>query len=336
MSTFLRNAEIRRSIYLWLIVNAVAITLGFIRRTEVGIAVSVVCLVLDCLHFGSTYRRYKRLAELSREIDKILHNSDKFDLKRFAEGELSILHSEIYKMTSRLREQADVLAKDKVYLADSIADISHQIRTPLTSIHLIAEFLSEENLTQERRLSLTKDLFRLLARIEWLITTLLKISKLDTGTVRFQKDRVNVHQVLQKAFESIAIPMELRGQELIINDEGEETFEGDFSWTVEAVENILKNCMEHTPEGGKITAAVKETPIFTELVISDTGPGFVPEDIPRLFERFYKGKNAGDNSYGIGLALSRMIITRQNGTIKAENGKNGGAEFCIRFYKCTV
>lgn len=336
MSTFLRNAEIRRSVYVWLIVNAAAVILGFLWRTEVGIAIAAVCLVLDCLHFGSTYRRYKRLADLSREIDKILHNSDKFDLKRFAEGELSILHSEIYKMTSRLREQADVLAKDKIYLADSIADISHQIRTPLTSIHLIAEFLSEEDLREERRLSLTKDLFRLLSRIEWLITTLLKISKLDTGTVRFQKEEVKVRQVLQKAFESIAIPMELRNQELIIEEEGGETFEGDFSWTVEAVENILKNCMEHTPAGGKITASVKETPIFTELVISDTGSGFVPEDIPRLFERFYKGKNSGENSYGIGLALSRMIVAQQNGIIKAENGKNGGAEFCIRFYKCTV
>ena len=273
---------------------------------------------------------------MSYEIDKILHNNSEFDLNRFAEGELAILHSEIYKMTVRLREQTEALKRDKIFLADSIADISHQIRTPLTSINLIANFLADEELSDERRLSLVKDLFQLLSRIDWLISTLLKISKLDAGTVRFAKDTVKVSELIQKAVKPLAIPMDLRNQQLIVKANGDEQFEGDLAWTAEAIENILKNCMEHTPNGGTITIKVKDTPIYTELLITDTGPGIDPEDLPHLFERFYKGKNSSTGNVGIGLALARMIITSQNGTIKAENGKNGGAVFTLRFYKCTI
>lgn len=294
------------------------------------------CLIFDLAHFISTFKRYKHIAELSHEIDKILHDSSKFDLNHFAEGELSILHSEIYKMTVRLREQADALKKDKTYLADSIADISHQIRTPLTSINLIANFLTDEDLSDERRISLAKDLLRLLSRIDWLISTLLKISKLDAGTVKFAKNPVKVTGLIRKAAEPLAIPMDLRNQKLVVKAKGNEHFIGDLPWTAEAVENVLKNCMEHTPHGGTITIEVKETPIYTELVITDTGTGIAPEDLPHLFERFYKGKNSKNNNVGIGLALSRMIVAAQNGTIKVENCKNGGACFTMRFYKCTV
>ena len=144
-------------------------------------------------------------------------------------------------MTVRLREQAEALKKDKIFLADSIADISHQIRTPLTSINLIANFLADEELSDERRLSLVKDLFQLLSRIDWLISTLLKISKLDAGTVKFAKDTVKVSELIQKAAKPLAIPMDLRNQQLIIKANGDELFEGDLAWTAEAIVNILIN-----------------------------------------------------------------------------------------------
>lgn len=334
--SFFRNPEIRKSIWLWFILNLAVITISVIIDINYIMLAIFCCIVFDLAHFISTYRRYRHIAELSREIDKILHGNSKFDLNRFCEGELSILHSEIYKMTVRLREQAEALIKDKTYLADSIADISHQIRTPLTSINLIANFLAEETLPDERRLSLVKDLHHLLSRIDWLISTLLKISKLDAGTVKFMKNTVKVSELIKKAVEPIAISMDLRNQRLVVKAEGNECFEGDLAWTAEAIENILKNCMEHTPHGGTLTIVVKETPIFTELVITDTGTGIDPEDLPHLFERFYKGKNSSINSVGIGLALARMIVTAQNGTIKAENSTNGNALFTVRFYKCIV
>lgn len=336
VKNFLRNPEIRRNLVIWSFM-AVCFT---IAAAFLDVRFGLLSAAFSLLFMGSvlreTYLRYRQLAELSLEIDKILHDDTHFDLSRFAEGELSILSSEVHKMTVRLREQADALQKEKNYLADSMADISHQIRTPLTSMNLIVNFLSEDTLSEERRLQLTKELFRLLSRIDWLITTLLKISKLDAGSVQMVREPVLIQDVVKKAADLIAISMELREQKLIIHAEEGAGYLGDFAWSVEAVGNILKNCMEHTPEGGIITISIHDNTLFTELVIRDNGSGFSPEDLPHLFERFYKGKNAKDDSFGIGLALSRMIVQAQDGTIRAANGKDGGAEFVLRFYKTTI
>ena len=237
-------------------------------------------------------------------------------------------------MTVRLREQQQKLISDKAYLADSLADISHQIRTPLTSINLLVERLSASGLTDECRHQLTNELYGLLDRIDWLITTLLKISKLDAGTVQFNKETVSLEMLINKSCAPLLIPIELRGQELIIRAEGD--FYGDPAWTSEAVGNIVKNCMEHTPDGGKIEIEAAENALYSEIVIKDNGIGISPEDLPHIFERFYKGKDSDGKSFGIGLALSRMIIAGQKGTVKAENRKNAGAMFTLRFYKGTV
>jgi signal transduction histidine kinase len=126
--------------------------------------------------------------------------------------------------------------------------------------------------------------------------------------------------------------MELRDLELKLSV-SDEAFTGDLYWSVEALSNILKNCMEHTPAGGRIEIKASENALYTEIIVSDSGPGIDPEDLPHLFERFYKGKNSSENTVGIGLALSRMIAAEQNGIIKAENGKARGAVFTLRFYK---
>jgi len=273
---------------------------------------------------------------MSHEIDEILHGRESIHLSEYSEGELSILQSEISKLTVQLREQAGVLRAEKIYLADSIADISHQIRTPLTSINLILSFLSEPGLSEERRVQLMQELTRFLSRIDWLISALLKMSKLDAGTANIKKDSVSVAELIKKAFEPVAIPMELRDQKMIVSMQGDETYFGDLSWSAEAIGNIFKNCMEHMPAGGKLYVSANMNGLFTEITIRDTGCGIAREDLPHLFERFYKGSNAGDQSTGIGLALARMIVTGQNGTIKAENSKDGGALFTVRFYKGIV
>lgn len=280
------------------------------------------------------HSRYRRLAELSNDIDRILHGEGNVSLEKYSEGELGILQSEIYKMTVRLREQSNNLKKDKIYLADSIADISHQLRTPLTSVNLLVSLLSEENITQERRQKLTHELYELLSRIDWLVSTLLKISKLDAGTVAFQKEELSLDELISKSVSPLLVPMELRSQKLEIQTDG--SFCGDVSWTCEALGNIVKNCMEHTPDGGEIKITASENSLYAEIIIEDNGKGILTEDLPHVFERFYKGKNSGEKSFGIGLNLARMIVTSQNGTIKAENGEKTGAVFTIRFYKGTV
>ncbi len=331
----LRNPEVKKSLQIYGIISVIAVIAAFVWNAQFGVFVLVLCTVFTAMHFITTYRRYKRIYELSADIDRILHgNDDNISLNRYSEGELGVLQSELHKMTVRLREQKQQLINDKVYLADSIADISHQIRTPLTSINLLVHRLSESELTEDKRIQLSHELMRLLSHIDRLITTLLKISKLDAGTVQFKKETVSLSELIEKTAEPLLVPIELREQSLIINTDGD--FSGDVSWTQEAIGNILKNCMEHTPNGGRLEINASENALYSEITITDNGSGIDKEDLPHIFERFYKGKNSDNGSFGIGLALSRMIITAQNGTVKAENLSAGGARFTVRFYKGTV
>lgn len=172
----------------------------------------------------------------------------------------------------------------------------------------------------------------LISRINWLIESMLKMAKMDAGTAYLKPEIIPVEQLLAKALEPLLIPLELRGVNLVQSCEKVEIL-CDLSWTTEAVLNILKNCMEHTPSDGEIHITTISTALYTQITIEDTGSGFDKEDLPHLFERFYKGKDASSQSVGIGLALSRMIFGAQNATVKAENRPDGGARFLIRFYR---
>lgn len=349
---FFRNPEIKRSLLLSLLATALFAVAGFFlgRSFEPeysstgagGLSLGTLWalfalgmgLVFTLLSLLVTWRRYGRIRELSQNIDALLHGAEALHFSDYREGELAILKVEIDKMVLRLKEQSETLKQEKGHLAASMADISHQIRTPLTSLHLVLSLLSEPELSHEKRTELLQQMGMLLNRIDWLIEALLKVSRLDAGTVEFKPRPVTVSQVVRAAAEPLEIPMELRGQQFVFDRQnGQETFFVDLAWTVEAVANILKNCMEHTPAGGEIRVSASQNTIFTELVIKDNGPGFAPEDFPHLFERFYKGKNSGDQSIGIGLALARMILARQNATIKAENAPGGGARFVLHFYR---
>lgn len=333
--SILNEPDIRRGILADIGIGAAVSAVSFSLGIAAGIAALASCIIYTVIHAITNVRRYRAIARLSNSIDRILHGQDEILFTDSREGELAILTSEVTKMTVRLREQTDALAADKVRLTDAIADISHQLRTPLTSMNLTVSLLSKDGLSDERRLRLTRDLSRSLRRIDWLIDALLKISKIDAGTVGFRSERVSVAELIRRAAAPLMIPMELRGQEIRVHADSEE-YTGDMQWSVEAIGNILKNCVEHTPEGGSIEISSTENALFTEIVISDSGAGFTPGDIPHLFERFYRGKNADAASVGIGLALARTVITAQNGTVAASNGKNGGAQFTVRFYKNIV
>ncbi len=329
-----RNPEFKSAFILLCVISFPACLTAFIWQIEFGALMLAVCgafLLIFCI---SAYMRYRKISSLALDIDKILHGDRAVPLDKYDEGELAILQSEISKMTVRLREQQQKLTEDKIYLSDSIADISHQIRTPLTSINLLVSFLSDPEITDEKRVQVTHELYELLSRIDWLITSLLKISKLDAGTVSFKAESISFKALIEKAIAPVTIPIELREQHLELELSGD--FYGDIAWTCEAVLNIVKNCMEHTPDGGRLNITAADNALFGEIIITDNGCGISQEDLPHIFERFYKGKNSDKASFGIGLALARMIITAQNGTVKAENNPEGGARFTIRFYKGTV
>ena len=331
----LRNAEIRREILIDLAVTAAASAAGAFFSLSAALFALCAGGILTGVHFAFSARRYRRIAALSDTVDRILHGNEAVLFADQREGELAILQSEIEKMMLRLREQNDRLAQEKGKLKDAIADIFHQMRTPLTSMNLIASLLLAEDLSYERRLELTREIRSLLSGMNWLCETLLKISKIDAGVAEFMREPVRVKSLFERAASPLRIPIELRNQELSIEC-GEETYLGDPEWSVEAIGNLIKNCMEHTPHGGRISLACAENPLYTQITVSDTGSGFDPSDLPHLFDRFYKGKTAGKESFGIGLALARLIVSEQNGTILAENAPEGGARFVIRFYKAVV
>ncbi len=331
---FLRNTDVRRELIILALTGLVFTGAGFFLSVKCGLLILVFFIIIFGIAVFFIYRRYRAIASLTEGVGRVLHGQEKTVIGQ-EEGELAILSTEIGKMSVQLKEQSDRLAEDKVRLTEAIQDIFHQIRTPLTGINLTVSLLQEEDLTPERRSRLTRDLSRQSERIRWLVETLLKLSKIDAGTAVFRAEKIPAEKLIETAASPFRIPMELRDQELLIRAD-DVCFEVDVPWTAEAVSNLLKNCMEHTPAGGRIEVEARDTALYFELVITDSGTGFEKEDIPHLFERFYKGKNATAESVGIGLALARSVIAAQNGTITAVNAANGGACFNIRFYKSIV
>ena len=331
----LRNPDAKRELLIFALSGLVFTGIGFFLSVRCGLLALAICTVYFLTVLLFVARRYRAIAALAEQVGRVLHGQEKLVTMRDEEGELAILASEIGKMTVRLKEQSDRLTGEQVRLTEAIQDMFHQIRTPLTGINLTVSLLQEEDLTAERRSRLTRDLSRQSERIRWLVETLLKLSKIDAGTAVFRPETIPAEALIEQAVSPLRIPMELREQTLRIHADGTSFFV-DPAWTAEALSNLLKNCMEHTPPGGTIDVDARETALFSELTIKDSGPGFDQADIPRLFERFYKGKNATPESVGIGLALARSVVAAQNGTIAAANAPSGGACFTIRFYKNIV
>lgn len=328
----LRNREIRMLAIALSLIAATTVTLGFIINKAAGILSIASAAAFGVTVFTFTKFRYKSIAHISEQIDLVLHNTDHLYIAESEEGELSILQSEITKMTLRIREQNKALKKEKEHLADSMADIAHQLRTPLTSVNLILSLL-ENNFDENERKALIRETKELFVQMDWLLTSLLKLSRLDAGIVVFQREKINVNSLIYTALRPFLISMELHNIDLQMDVPKEAIIYGDSSWFSEAIQNILKNCMESSGDNGTIEIVCLDNLLFTEIVIHDSGTGFEKEDLPCLFDRFYRGKNAGDTGYGIGLALCKMIITRQGGRITAKNHPKGGAIFSIHFPK---
>lgn len=331
---FLRNPEIKKCLFLQLLICFIFAGIGFYFDTICGVIILFASLIFILIFIIFTRKRYRKVESLSQQLDAMLHSNSSGDFSDYMEGELAILQNELAKLTRRLAEQNQALENDKKYLADAMADISHQLRSPLTSIRLLLTLLKEPALFNEKRLESLRELSLLIDRMDWLIETLLKLSSMDAGTITFHQTETSVKELLSTAAAPLLIPLELRDIQYHETIEPKDfSFSTDLRWTAEALGNILKNCMEHTPSGGRIDVTVTDNPIYVSIVIEDNGSGFLPEDIPHLFERFYKGKNATGQSIGIGLSLSRMIVSKENGTLKAENRKEGGARFILKFYK---
>lgn len=279
-------------------------------------------------------KRDKKLEEIRIYLKNIQNKDYSLEIKDNSEGELSLLRNEVYKITVMLKEQTENLQKEKKLLSDSLSDISHQLKTPLTSISVMLDILKEDkNISTEKKQEFLFEISRQLESMNWLVIALLKLSRLDAGVVEFKKEKVLIMKLVEEVIKNLSIPIEIKNQN--VTKEGEETasFEGDFRWTVEAITNIVKNCIEHTEEGKTVDISWNENPLYTELLIKDEGQGIAKEDISHIFERFYKGKNSSKDSVGIGLALAKSIIQKQNGDIMVKSVEGQGSRFSIKFYK---
>ena len=278
----------------------------------------------------SEQRQLRKISLLCQEIDHILHGVQQVHISAFEEGELGILSEEIRKMTVRLREQNAALSRDKQFLRESLEDVSHQLRTPLTTAMLLLGMLRKSDLSRAERAAHVQELFTMLTRMQWMLETLLGLSRLEAGAVHFQPETFPVRELVRAAIEPLGISMELADITVDTVIEGEPVFYADKAFCAEALTNLLKNCMEHTPAGGHIEIRTSVNAIYTGLTVTDSGKGFAPEDLPHVFERFYRGKSFSGTGYGIGLSFAQRIIAAQGGSLTVRNA--GGAQFDWRMY----
>lgn len=332
-----RNREIRFLLTILFFISGLGTAFAAIfASTFAAIIVFIVSVSLIVCMLLFTKWRYRELEKLSYFLQRIASGDIHLDVRDNDEGELSLLKSHIYKVTRMLAEQKSGLQEEKAKLTDAISDISHQLKTPLTSMIVMADLLRDERLDDVKKDEFIRNIQVQLERMEWLVSALLKLSKIDAGTVIFKKEKIPVRSLIERAVEPLLIPIDIKMLQLSISGENEATFVGDFHWTVEALINIIKNCVEHTDEGGEITISFSENPLYTDITISDTGKGIPKEDLPYIFKRFYKGKNASDDSVGIGLAMAHRIITSQQGDIQVTSETNSGTTFHIKFYKQVI
>lgn len=326
----MRNQEIKWMLYAVLLITLAAVAAAYAFSPVAALVTGAAGVLLGIVFLLFTARRYRMLALLGDYIKRINNGEYQLELPDNDEGEFSILKSEIYKVTVSLREQNQRLRQEKLRLTDTLSDISHQFKTPLTSMSVMTDLLADGRLDESRRTQFAVQLRSQLEQLTWLTEALLKLSKLDAEVVSFNPRLVPLRKLIDKACSPLLIPMELREQTLTIKAEGGDIC-CDLNWTAEALLNILKNCMEHMPNGGVIHILASSNALFTEIRVCDNGPGIDKDDLPYIFDRYYRGKNAAKDSVGIGLAMARAIVEAQDANLKAGNAQGGGAEFILRF-----
>ena len=327
-----RNRELTRFFALLALITAAASgAAGFFIGAAAGLAVGGLGLVLLFLFGIFTYRRYEKLRLLADYLRDIRDGQYRLAMQNYEEGELSILQSEIYKVTVLLEEQAKTLKKEKQQLADSMSDISHQLKTPLTSMLMMTDLLCEQPMDADTGKTFLLQIREQLERMQWLVSSLLKLAKLDAGAVTLKREPLTAFSLIHKAVAPLLVMMEDKGLSLEILGQDDAQIMADAHWTIEAFTNIIKNCIEHTKVGGLKIRAV-QTNLYTQIQIEDTGEGIGKDDLPHIFKRFYKGKNADENSVGIGLAMACSIIRQQKGDITVVSQEGSGTQFTIRFY----
>lgn len=276
----------------------------------------------------------KKIKEITKMISKINNRQFDIDINDFNEGELSILKNEISKTTIMLRQVADNSVKDKLNLKDSLGDISHQLKTPLTSITIMIDnILDNPDMNEKTRKKFLINIKREILNINFLVMSLLKLSKFDANVVKFNKESVYLKDIIIESIKNVSMIKELKNITIKVSGDDNIKLLCDFKWQVESITNILKNSIEHTSEYGTVEVNYSENKLYTRILIKDNGKGIGGDDLPHIFDRFYKGENGSDDSFGIGLSLSKTIIEKEGGSITVKSTPNIGTIFTIKYLK---
>lgn len=292
------------------------------------LSVGIVCVL------GYQRRRQERIDKVQIYMEQLERGIYTLELEDNADDELSGLRNEIYRLTVLLKEQAGQAQNRRKALADSVANISHQLKTPLTSVIVLADNLTEdENMDPATRHHFLSEILRQLTEMSWLITAMLKVSRLEAGVVELNRQRVSVRELVERCVQKLEMLAEWKEVNLELQLQADTVLTVDESWTIEALGNIVKNAIEHSPAGGRVEISALENDVYTEICICDSGVGISEKDRQRLFERFYRGTAPMEDSVGIGLALSKEVVERQNGRISVESEEGRQTVFRLKFMK---
>ena len=294
------------------------------------IILTTTLIVLIFLKYNS--KKDKELNNITKYIEQINNKNYKLDIDGMSEDELSILKNEIYKVTIMLKEQAENSRKDKVNLKKSLSDISHQLKTPLTSILIMLDNLIDNpemdyKTRDEFIMSIKKDILN----INFLVQSLLKLSKFDSNTITFIKEETTLNKIIEKAIENVSNLSELKDITINKKYNSKKKIVCDYMWQTEAITNIIKNALEHSNNYSKILIETEENNLYSQIKITNYGKTIDKKDIPHIFERFYKGQNASSDSIGIGLSLAKTIIENDNGRISVQS-ENNETTFTIKYF----
>lgn len=306
----------------------------FHKHLFINIIIALLPFVITILLFVKyEKKKSKNIQDIINCIEKINHKNYELNIDEMSEDELSILKNEIYKTTIMLKESAENSLKDKLELKGSLSDISHQLKTPLTSILIILDnLLDNPDMDESLREDFIRDIKREIININFLVQSLLKLSKLDTNTVSFIEKEVKVSNIFKESIKNVSLLSELKNVEIKLNVKEDSIIKCDEKWQIEAISNIIKNCVEHSYDNNKVIVSIMNNKVYTEIKIQDFGEGIDKKDINHIFDRFYKGKNSSHDSIGIGLALSKSIIEKSNGNIFVESSEKGTI-FTIKYFK---
>lgn len=281
------------------------------------------------------WHRQKEIGKLCSYMDAVERGNFSPDISHNRDDELSSLKNELFKLTIFLKEQAQIATDNRKALADAVADISHQLKTPLTSVTVLVDNLWEnQDMEPAIRNRFLREISSQLTGVSWLIATLLKLSRLDAGVVELEYKPLSLKALAEKVCHKLELLAEWHQVGLIFRIPGEIWINGDEQWLTEALLNLVKNAIEHSNAGGEVLVTAEENDVYSLITVRDYGEGISPEEQKHLFERFYRGHSTGKDSVGIGLALAKEIISRQEGYITVDSDKESGTTFLIKFIKC--